>query len=168
MPVRTVIAVWPLFLGLSSADQLVFWRRFRERYPMVSLESVDLAGLVQQAKGERTAQLENELLRARWQLMDAEERAQEAELKARRAESRFRSRGYSVWVPPYAVPYHGWSSSTKASRSSYFGLSGPRIRTVDPSRSPTGRSFSSGVGVSRSIRSNSIMPPPGAFPNRAP
>lgn len=97
------------FLSLPLSDQLDFWRSFRRRYPMVDLAPVDIADMAtkaaEESKQQHDEELEAELLRAKWKLMEAEERAHKAELEASSRYTRS-SYGYTsyIWPPRVIIP----------------------------------------------------------------
>jgi len=158
----------PFFLALPSSEQLSFWRTFRERYPMVSLAPIDLAGVAKQAAGaQREAELKDELLRAKWRLIDAEERARAAELAARKAENRFRSRGHRYGYFPQSGVYGASSFSIQGS-DFYGSFLRARITPVDPYRPLTGMGLSSEPNAFNRVSSHWKKISPGVFPNRAP
>lgn len=158
----------PNFLSLPSADQLSFWRTFHGRYPMVSLDREDIAGLARDAAEEqRKSELENELLRMKWRLMDAEERAHKAELAARALEGRCRARTYSHWYPPQIVVHRRPTFSAGAS-DFYRHFHRPRITPVDPYLPLSGIKLSADANSYRHIPRHRQTMTPGVFPNRCP
>ena len=125
----------PEFLFLPPTQQFAFWRSFRQQYPAIDLAPVGLSELAARASAEEQAfkaQAETraetlkdaDLMALEWRVQEAEARAEEAALAARRAETRSRSSGfYGGWTstrwpttvvigggptlcsPPVAVPY---------------------------------------------------------------
>ena len=99
------------FLSSPLSEQIDFWHSFRRHYPMIDLSPVNLADLATKAaedtqrkreEDEEYKANEEELLQAKWKLMEAEERAHQAELEANSRNTRY-SRGYTSYLYPPQV-----------------------------------------------------------------
>ena len=153
------------FLSLPLSDQVDFWRSFRKHYPMIDLAPVNIAGMAAQAAADSRKQQdkarEDELLQAKWKLMEAEERAHKAELEASSRYTRY-SRGYTsyLWPPQVIIP----GRPCYPARPTPYGC----LKPVSPFR-PRGSSRI-GSNSSRHIKTSphtSRWPShtPGVFPN---
>ena len=101
------------FLSLPLSEQIAFWKNFKKRYTMVNLSPVNIADMAAKDAEEKRKQRKeaeekynDELLKMRWKLMEAEERAHKAEMEADRR-CRY-SYGYTsyLWPPQVIMPGH--------------------------------------------------------------
>ncbi len=156
------------FLSLPLKEQFNYWKKFKQRYPMVDLAPVDLvemaAKIAENAEEQRKKQderLEQELLEAKWKLMDAEERARKAELEASRNHGRtYYSYGSYIWPPQVVIPGGNYPCRPKPKPPC-----GPSILPVNKPKP-----IKQGAGIKNPVAPHASRWPsftPGVFPNNA-
>ncbi len=155
------------FLSSPIAEQFEYWKKFRRRYPMVDMTPIDLVEMAttitenarQRAEAAEKAK-NDELLKARWKLMEAQERAHQAELEASRSRRSRYIYGSYLYPPQIILPgYPNRPCPTP------YGT----IKPVSPFRPGGGKSVVGGGG-SRIITpaphaGNWPSHTPGVFPN---